>query len=88
MSCNRDGLMYTSIPQDGNWKVYVDGKLAKPALVGDVMISVPLTEGEHHIEFIYRNAAFALGWKISLLCTALLIGLSIWQNPPRRKNAK
>ena len=88
ISCNRDGLMYTSIPQDGNWKVYVDGKLAKPALVGDVMISVPLTEGEHHIEFIYRNAAFALGWKISLLCTALLIGLSIWQNPPRRKNAK
>ena len=88
ISCNRDGLMYTSIPQDGNWKVYVDGEFTEPALVGDVMIGVPLIEGEHHVEFIYRNSAFSLGWKISLLCTALLIGLSIWQNPTRRKNTK
>ncbi len=32
--CNRDGLMYTSIPQDGNWTAYVDGKPAEITLVG------------------------------------------------------
>ncbi len=34
ISCNRDGLMYTSIPQDGNWVAYVDGKEAEIKLVG------------------------------------------------------
>ena len=26
IDCNRDGLLYTSIPQNGNWKVLVDGE--------------------------------------------------------------
>ena len=88
ISCNRDGLMYTSIPQDGNWKVYVDGKLTAPTLVGDVMISIPLTEGEHHIAFIYRNHYFTLGWMISLLCAATLTGLAIRFYPKKRKKGK
>ena len=37
-------------------------------LTGDVMVGVMLTEGEHEVEFRYRNKAFAWGWKISLLC--------------------
>ena len=88
ISCDRDGLMYTSIPQDGNWKVYVDGVLTEPTLVGDVMISIPLTEGEHDIAFVYRNSAFSLGWKISLLCTAILAGLTLWFYPKKRKKGK
>ncbi len=32
--CNRDGLLYTSIPQDGNWVAYVDGEPAEITLVG------------------------------------------------------
>ena len=71
ITCNRDGLLYTSIPQNGNWSVRVDGEAAEVVLTGDVMVGVLLTEGEHEVEFIYRNAAFAWGWKISLLCAAI-----------------
>ena len=73
--CNRDGLMYTSIPQDGNWVAIVDGKPAEIVLVGDAMIGIPLTQGEHTVSFTYRNEAFSLGWKISLGCLALFLGL-------------
>ena len=65
--CDRDGLLYTSIPQNGNWSAMVDGEEAEIILVGDVMAAVELTEGDHEVVFTYHNPAFALGWKISLL---------------------
>ena len=71
ISCDREGLLYTSIPQNGNWTVKVDGAAADVVLVGDVMASVELTEGEHTVEFVYKNAAFCLGWKVSLLSFAI-----------------
>lgn len=75
ISCNRDGILYTSIPQDGNWTAMVDGKPAQIALVGDAMVGLLLSEGEHTITFSYRNKAFSLGWKISLVCAIILLGL-------------
>ena len=67
--CNRDGLLYTSIPQNGsNWHAYVDGKEVDIRLVGDVMIALDLTEGDHTIRFEYRNPAFDTGLTVSLLC--------------------
>ena len=75
INCDRDGLLYTSIPQDGNWTVKVDGKRAEPVLVGDVMLGVELSEGSHTISFTYRNEALALGWKISLVCLLELFWL-------------
>jgi len=73
VNCDREGLLYTSIPQNGNWTVKVDGRPAKISLVGDCMVGVMLTEGAHTVSFTYRNAAFALGWKVSLLCTAAFL---------------
>ena len=71
ISCDRDGLLYTSIPQNGNWSVKVDGEPVEIVLVGDVMAAVELTEGEHTVAFTYRSRAFALGWKISLVSAAI-----------------
>ena len=71
ITCDRDGLLYTSIPQNGNWTVWVDNEPAETVLVGDVMVGVELTEGEHTVRFVYKNAAFALGWKVSLVSFAI-----------------
>ena len=88
--CDRDGLLYTSIPQNGNWSVKVDGKPADVRLVGDCMIGVSVTEGQHLVEFIYRNSAFALGWKISLLSAAAFAAV-VYQSKkkvPEKKRSK
>ena len=82
VDCDRDGLLYTSIPQNGNWKAYVDGEEAEIVLTGDVMVGVMLTEGEHEVEFRYHNAAFAWGWKISLLC-AVIFGALVYREKKR-----
>ena len=85
--CDRNGLLYTSIPQDGNWRAFVDGQEVQPTLVGDVMMSVYLTEGEHHVEFAYYNTAFSYGWKISAVC-ALLFFVALLVYRPNRKFGK
>ena len=83
INCNRDGLLYTSIPQNGNWTVKVDGKEAEILLTGEVMVGVMLTEGEHEVQFLYRNKAFAWGWKISLLCAAVF-GALVYQETKKQ----
>ncbi len=77
ISCNRDGLLYTSIPQNGNWYVTVDGVGVETTLVGDCMTAVELREGTHILTFTYRNQAFSLGWKISLASAAIFAAL-VW----------
>ena len=88
IDCDRDGLLYTSIPQNGNWSAQVDGKDVDIVLIGNAMIGIPLTEGHHTVTFTYRNAAFSLGWKISLICAAIFIGVYLVVYKPRRKKGK
>ena len=88
INCDRDGLLYTSIPQNGNWHVYVDGKEADTVLVGEAMTAVYLEEGYHEVIFRYRNPAFTLGCVISLVSTGVLAGLYFWIYPARKKKGK
>ena len=83
IDCVADGLLYTSIPQNGNWYVEVDGEPAEALAVGEAMTSVMLTEGTHEVRFIYRNRAFAWGWKISLVCVAVF-ALIVWHDNQRK----
>ena len=85
IDCNRNGLLYTSIPQDGNWNVYVDGQAVEATLIGDTMIGVYLTEGLHEIRFEYQNTAFSYGWKISLACALGLVIAVLVYHPNRKK---
>jgi len=88
INCNRNGVLYTSIPQDGNWSAFVDGKPAQIVLIGEALVGLLLPEGEHTVTFTYHNAAFSLGWKISLASCAVFLGLywSIYQ--PNKQKGK
>ena len=89
IDCNRDGLLYTSVPQNGdNWSVTVDGEPAQIKPVGDAMIAVALTEGRHTVTFTYRNDAFNLGWKISLVCFLLFAAITVTVYYPKLKKYK
>ena len=87
IQCDREGLLYASIPQNGNWEVRVDGKKVDIQLVGDCMVAVPMTEGQHLVEYTYCNSAFALGWKITLL-SAAVFGLLAYRSAKREPHRK
>ena len=88
VDCDRDGLLYTSVPNDGNWFVEVDGQPSKITLVGGAMIGVSLSQGTHTVTLTYRNAAFSLGWKVSLACAAVFLLLALTVYRPARRRGK
>jgi uncharacterized membrane protein YfhO len=83
VNCNRNGLLYTSVPQTGsNWVAYVDGKQADITLVGNCMIGIELTKGQHTVELRYQNKAFATGMTVSVICTLALAAITVWFYKP------
>ena len=90
IDCGRDGLLYTSIPQNGNWQALVDGTPVETTLVGACMLALPLSAGSHSVTLIYRNAALALGWKISLACAVMFAALLLtcYRSEIRPKSGK
>ena len=69
--CNRSGVLYTSIPQNGNWVATVDGQEAETITIGNAVVGLLLSEGTHTITFRYRNNAFYMGLAISLGCLVI-----------------
>ena len=79
------GLLYTSIPQNGNWKVYVDGKETDVTLIAEGMTGVMLEAGTHEISFRYQNSAFIWGIVVSLMSATALGGLYWLSRKPKFK---
>ena len=86
--CDNDSLLYTSIPQNGYWRIYVDGEKTTPILLGNTMICLNLTEGSHTIELRYRNNALMAGIAISgTTLTAIVAYLIIKKRHNKTKDA-
>ena len=88
IQCDRDGILYTSIPQNGGWTATVDGTPVEIVTIGNAMVGVPLTIGEHTVSLTYHDKAFSLGWKISLFCVLALAALTFVFYPPKRTLGK
>lgn len=72
---SKDSILYTSIPNDGGWSAYVDGKKTELLTVFDYLCSIPLTEGKHTIRLVYRTPGIKLGSVISFIS---IIGFLIY----------
>lgn len=79
-------ILFTSIPYDKNWKIYVNGERVKPYIVDrnecvtpviDSLITVELTPGEHEIIFEYQSTELIFGTIISISGLAVFLGI-IW----------
>ncbi len=62
-----DGLLFTSIPYDAGWTVYVDGDKWDIDTVGDAFIGVWLEEGDHTIVFKYFPPGLGVGIILAIL---------------------
>ncbi len=76
VNAERESMMMTTIPNDGGWKIYVDGKEVKVLKSADYFCSAVIPEGEHEIEFVYTVPGIKTGAVISLLSLICLILLT------------
>ena len=71
-----DEVLYTSIPYDESWNVYIDGKKVQKDDVfalSDALIGVNVTEGEHEITFVYEAKGLEECIIISTLFVIILL---------------
>ena len=88
VDCKEAGILYTSIPQDGNWTATVDGHPVEPVTLFGSMVGLALPEGQHEITFQYHNKAFEVGCVVSAICLIVFIALYIGIYTAPQKKSK
>lgn len=77
VSIKESQMLFTSIPYDAGWKVYVDGERTDITTIGKAFIGVKMDPGEHEIVFKYVPKGFKSGMLVTILSwMLLLVGIS------------
>ena len=76
VTAQKDGILYTSIPYDGGWKVYIDGKETETVALKDAVTCVPITAGTHEVRFAYCPPGFKAGAAVS--GASVIIFATVW----------
>ena len=72
ITVSSDKLLSVGLIHNDGWRVFLDGREAPLCKVNGLFLGVQLTEGSHHVQFVYRTA-----WLIpGIICTC--IGIAMW----------
>lgn len=70
-------VLYSSIPYDKGWKVYVDGEKAEIFEIGNSQLGIMLKPGEHTVEYKYIPRGAIIGIPISAAAVLCCAGLGL-----------
>ena len=84
-TAENDSVLYTSIPYDGGWKVYIDGEEAEVTPLKNAVVCVPVTAGSHEIRFKYCPPGFAAGAAITVGSVIVFAAIWILEKKYRKK---
>ena len=84
LSAKEDMMVFTTIPYDKGWKIYVDGNKVESYMAVDAMLAFDITSGEHQIEMKYRPSELYIGLAISSMGIALFVLLIVLDNKKRK----
>ena len=88
ITAKEDGILFTTIPYDTGWTVWVDGEKTETLAAGDTFLSVRLSAGTHEIKMSYVSPGFWYGLLGSIVCWGIFILLSIiWKRRKRISDA-
>ena len=91
VNCDRDRTLFTTIPDEKGWTVYVDGEKTDYIVTVDSLIAVPLTAGYHKVEMRFTTAGYPAAILLTLSGVIIFIGLILlWlkRNPRDRAERK
>jgi uncharacterized membrane protein YfhO len=86
-----DSILYTSIPYDSGWSVYIDGEKVSEEnthQIGQAMLGVDIQRGSHIVEFKYTAKGITLGIAVSLLTLLILVIIMLFNKSRRKKYKK
>lgn len=71
---SEEGMLVTNIPYTPGWQAYVDGQKVSTEKVNIGFVGLPLSAGEHAIEFVYETPFLKIGVIMSIVGLITLIG--------------
>ena len=83
-----DGFLYTSIPYDEGWKIYIDGHKVKTFEIGDSQLSAAIKQGKHTIKLVYSPKGLTYGLPISACAWVGVFGYELLKRIKRTKKAQ
>ncbi len=81
---DRDGELVITIPYDKSWTCKVDGIAFEADCIGEALMGLQLTKGDHEIELTYVPDGMMTGMWVSLVCAALMILSVLYERKKRR----
>ncbi len=73
--------VYTSIPYDEGWNVYIDGEKAEIYKTLDALITFDISEGTHVLELRYMPKAYVIAFSATGAGILVFILILIFENP-------
>lgn len=87
---DKDEILFTSIPYDKSWNVYIDGNPVNESdifAISGGLLGVNVTEGKHDITFVYKAQGLKECAIISILFIAILLIVNfLLTNKNKKKN--
>ncbi len=72
INIDKEMVLYTSIPYDQGWEVYIDGKKVNTYAIGNALLGFNISKGNHQVELKYYPKGLNLGIAISIISTLTL----------------
>ena len=83
VNAEKDQVLLTTIPYDKGWKAYVDGKKVPVEAFKKAFVSIPVTQGEHTIEFVYLPEGSIPGAILFVVCIGGFVVYVRFTNKPK-----
>lgn len=87
INASEDKVVFSTIPYDKGWNIYVDGEKVETYMAVDTMIAFDISAGQHTIEMRYMPKELIIGALISLFGITVFVILVIFDNKKRAKQA-
>ncbi len=78
ISVSENSYLYSSIPYDEGWSIYIDGEKADTFKIGTAMLGASIKQGEHTVEYRYSPRGLKYGIIISAASFAGVCGYLIY----------
>lgn len=79
-----DGCLFTSIPYDKGWSIYIDGVKTDYYAINEALIGLNITAGEHTVEFKFVPQGFVIGACVSAIALIAAVFMIIVYNKSNR----
>jgi uncharacterized membrane protein YfhO len=85
---DRDGVLFTTIPYDKGWKIFVDGEKADCYAINEALLALDISAGSHTVEFRFVPEGLIIGAAVSAAALLFVVILLIILKKSKSFSAK